>query len=216
MDWNDFYGAYIEYEHHGIHSYSKVIVDDWHKVMAELDSFVEESKGVFIDAFGDSINFVELADCYEEFKYLNEEMSPCEAIELVIKNEIKRNNYDLGTLYTSRRYWQFLQWVLEDVWNEEKSYFKIHFEGPLPKFISKWHSYVMESCRVYPQIIEDKSKRRIWASRQPLYLLGPKVYSEDYELLGKLSLFLDVDEKRFPEALRGFFGLVEDYNKKHC
>jgi hypothetical protein len=47
-------------------------------------------------------------------------------------------------------------------------------------------------------------------------LLGPKVYSEDYELLGKLSLFLDVDEKRFPEALRRFFGLVEDYNKKHC
>ena len=206
MDWNDFYGAYIEYEYHGIHDYSKVIVDDWHKVMAELDSFVEESTEVFIDAFGDGINFVELADCYEEFKYLNEEMSPCEAIELVIKNEIKRNNYDLGTLYTSRRYWQFLQWVLEDVWNEEKSYFKIHFEGPLPQFISKWHSYVMESCRVYPQILEDKSKS----------LLGPKVYSENYELLGKLSLFLDVDEKRFPEALRGFFGLVEDYNNNHC
>lgn len=206
MDWNDFYGAYIEYEHHGVYDYSKVIVDDWHKVMVELDSFVEESTEVFIDAFGDGINFVELADCYEEFKYLNEEMSPCEAIELVIKNEIKRNNYDLGTLYTSRRYWQFLQWVLEDVWNEEKSYFKIHFEGPLPKFISKWHSYVMESCRVYPQIIEDKSKA----------LLGPKVHPESYELLGKLSLFLDVDEKRFPEALRGFFGLVEDYNNNHC
>ena len=206
MDWNDFYGAYIEYEHHGVYGYSKVIVDDWHKVMVELDSFVEESTEVFIDAFGDGINFVELADCYEEFKYLNEEMSPCEAIELVIKNEIKRNNYDLGTLYTSRRYWQFLQWVLEDVWNEEKSYFKIHFEGPLPKFISKWHSYVMESCRVYPRIIEDKSKA----------LLGPKVYPESYGLLGKLSLFLDVDEKRFPEALRGFFGLVEDYNNNHC
>ncbi len=206
MDWNDFYGAYIEYEHHGVYGYSKVIVDDWHKVMAELDSFVEESTEVFIDAFGDGINFVELADCYEEFKYLNEEMSPCEAIELVIKNEIKRNNYDLGTLYTSRRYWQFLQWVLEDVWNEEKSYFKIHFEGPLPKFISKWHSYVMESCRVYPRIIEDKTKA----------LLRPKVYPESYGLLGKLSLFLDVDEKRFPEALRGFFGLVEDYNNNHC
>ena len=135
-------------------------------VMAELDSFVEESTGVFIDAFGDSINFVELADCYEEFKYLNEEMSPCEAIELVIKNEIKRNNYDLGTLYTSRHYWQFLQWVLEDVWNEENSYFKIHFEGPLPKFISKWHSYVMESCRVYPQILEDKSKSLLTAGRR--------------------------------------------------
>ena len=53
MDWNDFYGAYIEYEHHGVYDYSRVIVDDWRRVMAELDSFVEESTGVFIDAFGD-------------------------------------------------------------------------------------------------------------------------------------------------------------------
>jgi len=207
MDWNDFYGVYIEYEHHGVYGYSKVIVDDWHKVMAELDSFVENSTECFIEAFGDRINCtVDLVDCYEEFEYLNEEMSPCEIIWLVVKNEIKCNNHELDTPYTSRRHWQFLQWAIEDIWNEEKSYFKIHFEGPLPKFISKWHSYVMESCRVYPKILEDKSKS----------LLGPKVYSENYELLGKLSLFLDVDEKRFPEALRGFFGLVEDYNNNHC
>ena len=43
-----------------------------------------------------------------------------------------------------------------------------------------------------------------------------KARLESYELLGKLSLFLDVDEKRFPEALRGFLGLVEDYNNNHC
>ena len=207
MDWNDFYGAYIEYEHHGVYDYSEVIVHDWHKVMAELDSFVENSTENFIGAFGDRINYeVDMVDYFEEFKYLNESMESSGAIELIVKNEIKRNDYEAGTPYTSRRYWQLLQWAIEDVWNEEKSYFKIHFEGPLPKFISKWHSYVMESCRVYPQILEDKSKS----------LLGPKVYSEDYELLGKLSLFLDVDEKRFPETLRGFFGLVEDYNKKYC
>lgn len=207
MDWNDFYGVYIEYEHHGVYGYSKVIVDDWHKVMAELDSFVENSTENFIGAFGDRINHeVDMVDYFEEFKYLNESMESSEAIELIVENEIKRNDYEAGTPYTSRRYWQLLQWAIEDVWNEEKSYFKIHFEGPLPKFISKWHSYVMESCRVYPRIIEDKSKA----------LLEPKVYPESYGLLGKLSLFLDVDEKRFPEALRGFFGLVEDYNNNHC
>jgi len=207
MDWNDFYGAYIEYEHHGIHGYCEVIVNDWRRVMAELDSFVENSTENFIGAFGDRINYeVDMVDYFEGFKYLNELMESSEAIELIVKNEIKRNDYEAGTPYTSRRYWQLLEHAMECVWNEEESYFKIRFEGPLPQFISKWHSYVMESCRVYPRIIEDKSKA----------LLGPKVYPESYELLGKLSLFLDVDEKRFPEALRAFFGLVEDYNNNHC
>ncbi len=207
MDWNDFYGAYIEYEYHGIYGYCKVIVNDWHKVMAELDSFVENSTENLISAFGDRINYeVDMDDYFEEFKYLNESMESSEAIELVVKNEIQQTQYEVGTPYTSRHHYQIVQWALEECCDEGKSYFKIHFEGPLPKFISKWHSYVMESCRVYPRIIADKSKA----------LLGPKVYPESYELLGKLSLFLDVDEKRFPEALRGFFGLAEDYNKKHC
>lgn len=207
MDWNDFYGAYIEYEYHGIHGYSKVIVDDWHKVMAELDSFVEKSTECFTGAFGDGINYeVDMDDYFEEFKYLNESIESSEAIELIVKNEIQQTQYEVGTPYTSRHHYQIVQWALEESCDEGKSYFKIRFEGPLPQFISKWHSYVMESCRVYPRIIEDKSKA----------LLEPKVYPESYELLGKLSLFLDVDEKRFPEALRGFFGLAEDYNKKHC
>ncbi|MCK4795433.1 MAG: hypothetical protein KAV87_67510, partial [Desulfobacteraceae bacterium] len=143
MDWNDFYGAYIEYEHHGFYGYSRVIVDDWRRVMAELDSFVEESTEVFIDAFGDRINYeVDMVDYFEEFKYLNlnESMESSEAIELIVKNEIKRNDYEAGTSYTSRRYWQLLKEAMECVWDEEKSYFKIRFEGPLPQFISKWHS----------------------------------------------------------------------------
>ncbi|MHC4457294.1 MAG: hypothetical protein ACYS0I_09415, partial [Planctomycetota bacterium] len=102
MDWNDFYGAYIEYEHHGIHGYCEVIVNDWRRVMAKLDSFVENSTENFIGAFGDRINYeVDMVDYFEEFKYLNESMESSEAIELIVKNEIKRNDYEAGTPYTS-------------------------------------------------------------------------------------------------------------------
>lgn len=209
MNWNDLYGAYIEYENYSIYGYSRIIVDDWHKVMTELDSFVKESTEGLIGSFSERINWeVEdnFIDYVDEFKYLDETMNSCEAIELVVKNEIEQSSYQPGTPYQSRRHWQFVQWAMEDVYSEEKSYFKIYCEGPLPQFISKWHRYLMESCCVYPQILKDNSKT----------LLGPKVYPEDYELLGKLSLFLNVDEQKFPEALNGFFYLVDDYNKKHC
>jgi len=208
MNWKDFYGAYIEYYNHGIYDYRAVIVDDWHKVMVELDSFVKDSTNLFLEGFDERIYWSmegNLDDCFKEFDYLNEDMHPCHAIRLVIENEIERSSYEYGTPYTSRRYYQFVRWALEDVWNEEDSWFAIHFEGPLSEFVTKWHQYVMDSCRIYPQILQDKSKSLFRQKR---------IYPESYELLGKLSLFLDVDEKRFPEAIRGFFNLVEDYNDK--
>jgi len=207
MDWNEFYGAYISYHHKGIHSYNEVIVNDWHQVMSELDSFLKNSTKCFIDSFCDLISWQnEMDDTISEYKYLKTSMSSCEVIEQVIENEIKNAVYKKGSPYTSRHYWHFAQSAFEDVWNTDDSYFKILFEGPLPQFIPKWHGYLMESCCVYPQILRDNSKTQ----------LGPKVYPEDYELLGKLSLFLNVDEQKFPEALNGFFYLIDDYNKKHC
>ena len=130
-------------------------------------------------------------------------MHPCDMVRLVVKNEIEHPGcrYKAGTPYSQRSHWQFLQWVLEELNPGDNNWFNIHCEGPLPQFMSEWHRYLSKSYSVYPQVIGYNPKR--------------PVSSKDYEFLGKLSLFLNVDEDGYPEALNGLFKLVKDYNDTH-
>ena len=181
MKQKDLYGACIEYHHEGVYDYKVVLLDKWHRVMSVLDSFVKDSTDAFVASFYEQINGDlegNLGDYIEEFGYLEESTHPCDAIKLVVNNEIKRSNYEPGTPYKQRGYWQFLEWALDGVHASKDSWFDIQCEGPYPEFISKWYKHLSESHSVYPQVIGYNPK-------QP-------ISSKDYEILGKLSLFLKV------------------------
>ncbi|MBW1933493.1 MAG: hypothetical protein JRI56_10905 [Deltaproteobacteria bacterium] len=205
MNLSDLYGAYVEYYHDSVFNYQTIFLGDWHSVMSELDGFVKCSTDNFIQSFWERINLQlegELADYIQEYDYLNDDSDPSEVISLIVEKETANSNYKVGTPYTQRPHWQFLEWALDCVKSDEDSWFDIRCEGQLANFISKLHQHLNTSYRVYPQALD-------YSVRYP-------VNSEDYEFLGKLSLFLSIGEAEYPEAIKGLLSLVEDFNERHA
>lgn len=212
MAWNQLYGAYISYHHDGVYTYNTVIVGTWGKVMAELDNFIKESAEGFIESFSERLNLMDFNDDIEEYDYLDESMWGTDIIQAVIQTEIKKADFQEGLPYQSRRYWQFTDGAFDDVYSEENSWFKILCEGSLPQFVFEWHQLVVNANRSHSTALDLPARQSF--NHNDLEL-AKTVGLCNLELLEKLSPFIDIDMKKHPKAIKGFYELVNDFNEKN-
>ncbi|MFB3789477.1 MAG: hypothetical protein ACE15F_24225 [bacterium] len=203
MPFSDLYGVLIDYYMFGVYDYREVIVDKWSEVMKRLDTFTKESTRIFVDHYYDSLYMTlkELLSYWiEEFDYLDKDVSLIDVLPLIVEEEIKRSKYLPGTPYKSRRHWEIVEWALDGLIADGESWFTIKFEGPLPDFIKQWFQYEVDKAKVYPTVLD---------------IAGRIIRKFDYELIGKLALFIDIDESVFEEAKKGFFEIVDKFNEEN-
>ncbi|HNT67157.1 MAG TPA: hypothetical protein PKN04_15340 [bacterium] len=199
LTFENYYAALYCYNHQGVYSQRMVTVDDKKTVAAELDEFLISSTQVFIENFWEIIDQEQyMGDLIDIYPYLDESLTPSGAVLKILEKEVGKSETDLMP-YRKRKYWCFCRDMFDGLIASENSWFDIVIEGDLPSFLKNWFEYEQRILK-YSSIKFNNIDSRIFSN------------NEDYELIGKLSIFSDINETDFERLKPFFFKMVDEYN----